>query len=201
MTISGKNKITLHDILIGDVWFCSGQSNMVHQMKLHSVRYPEEIANAHYPEIRQFWIPTLTSLDRPLDTLPTGYWKSANPENVLEFSAVAYFFAKDLYKKYHVPIGIINASVGGTPIEAWMSEDGLKDFPSIEKTIERNKDTAFINSFSRQRFANVQNAPKPVDKGLAGSTPWYDPSYVPKKWRQIGIPGYWEDQGFKISMA
>jgi sialate O-acetylesterase len=197
MTISGKNKITLHDILIGDVWFCSGQSNMVHQMKLHSVKYPEEIANANYPEIRQFWIPTLTSLDQPLDTLPTGYWKSANPENVLEFSAVAYFFAKDLYKKYHVPIGIINASVGGTPIEAWMSADGLKEFPSIEKTIERNKDTAFINSFSRQRFANAQNAPKPVDKGLTGSIPWYDPSYVPKEWRQIGVPGYWEDQGLK----
>ncbi len=112
MDISGKNKITLKDILIGDVWFCSGQSNMVHQMKLHSVKYADEVANANYPEIRQLWIPNITDLQSPKDDLPSGYWKSANPQDVLDFSAVAYFFAKDLYEKYHVPIGLINASVG-----------------------------------------------------------------------------------------
>lgn len=197
MEVHGKNKITLHDILIGDVWLCSGQSNMVHQMKLHSVRYPDEIVNAHYPEIRQFWIPALTNLQGPQDDLPTGYWKPATPEDVPDFSAVAYFFAKDLYQKYHVPVGIINASVGGTPIEAWTSEEGFKDFPSILKTIQKNKDTAYINSYSRRRFANRRNMPKPVDKGLAGPAPWYDPSYVPREWRRIGIPGYWEDQGIK----
>jgi len=197
MNISGKNKITLHDILIGDVWFCSGQSNMVHQVKLHSVQYPNEIPDAHYPEIRQFWIPTLTNLQGPVDTLPTGYWKAAIPENVPDFSAVAYFFAKDLYEKYHVPIGIINASVGGTPIEAWTSEDGLKEFPNIEKTIERNKDTAFLNRFNRKNFSGNRGMPPPKDKGLTGPIPWYDPSYIPKEWRQIGVPGYWEDQGLK----
>ncbi|MDE3182884.1 MAG: sialate O-acetylesterase [Bacteroidota bacterium] len=199
MVISGKNSITLHDILIGDVWFCSGQSNMVHQLKLHSVYYPEAIPDAHYPEIRQFWIPTLTNLEGPLDTLPSGYWKSANPEDVQDFSAVAYFFAKDLYKKYHVPIGIINASVGGTPIEAWSSEDGLKEFSSIEKTIEKNKDTAYVNGLKRRAFANYANRPKQVDKGLSGPIPWYDPAYSPPAggWRQIGIPGYWEDQGLR----
>jgi sialate O-acetylesterase len=197
MKIDAKNHIVLNDILIGDVWFCSGQSNMVHQMKLHSVKYPDEIANANYPEIRQFWIPAMTDLEGPRNDLPTGYWKSANPGNVLDFSAVAYFFAKDLYEKYHVPIGIINASVGGTPIEAWSSEEGLKEFPSIEKTIEKNKDTAYVNGFKRSAFANFANRPKPVDKGLSGPIPWYDPAYVPKEWRQIGIPGYWEDQGLK----
>jgi len=197
MKIDAKNHIVLNDILIGDVWFCSGQSNMVHQMKLHSVKYPDEIDHANYPEIRQFWIPTMTDLEGPRNDLPTGYWKSANPENVLDFSAVAYFFAKDLYEKYNVPIGIINASVGGTPIEAWSSEDGLKEFPSIEKNIEKNKDTAYINSFKRKAFANFANIPKPVDKGLSGPIPWYDPAYVPKEWRQIGIPGYWEDQGLR----
>jgi len=197
MKIDAKNHIVLNDILIGDVWFCSGQSNMVHQMKLHSVKYPDEIDHANYPEIRQFWIPTMTDLEGLRNDLPTGYWKSANPENVLDFSAVAYFFAKDLYEKYNVPIGIINASVGGTPIEAWSSEDGLKEFPSIEKNIEKNKDTAYINSFKRKAFANFANIPKPVDKGLSGPIPWYDPAYVPKEWRQIGIPGYWEDQGLR----
>jgi sialate O-acetylesterase len=197
MEISGKNKIVLHDILIGDVWLCSGQSNMVHQMKLHSVRYPDDIAGAQYPEIRQFRVPNITDLQGPQDDLPAGSWKSANPEDVLEFSAVAYFFARDLYEKYHIPIGIVNASVGGAPIEAWTSEEGFRDFPSILKTVEKNKDTAYINGFSRRRPANIPDRPGPMDKGLAGPTPWYSPAYMAKGWRPIGIPGYWADQGLK----
>jgi sialate O-acetylesterase len=195
MQITGKNKIVLHDVLMGDVWLCSGQSNMVHQMKLHGVRYAADIASAHYPEIRQFWIPTMTDLQGPRDDLPAGSWKSANPEDVPEFSAIAYFFARDLYERYHVPIGIINSSVGGSPIEAWMSEDGFKDFPSIEKTIEKNKDTAYINSFTRRRRAGSSGMRRPEDKGLEGPEPWYSPAYVPKEWRPIAIPGFWEDQG------
>src|SRR5258706_9868079 len=135
MDISGSNKIILKDILIGDVWICSGQSNMVHQMGLHSVRYANEVANASYPEIRHFWIPTMTDLQGPRDDLPTGYWKSANPKDVPDFSAVAYFFARKIYEKYHVPIGLINASVGGTPIEAWTSEQGLQAFPALQTII------------------------------------------------------------------
>ena len=155
MDINGSNKITLKDILIGDVWICSGQSNMVHQMELHSVRYADDIAHANYPEIRHFWIPTMTDLQGPHDDLPTGYWKSANPNDVRQFSAVAYFFAKTIYEKYHVPIGLINASVGGTPIEAWTSEEGLKDFPALLTTIQKNKDTAYINGLARRAFAGI----------------------------------------------
>ena len=108
-------------------------------MELHSVRYAHEIASANYPEIRHFWIPTMTDLQGPHDDLPTGYWKSANPKDVREFSAVAYFFAKKIYEKYHVPIGLINASVGGTPIEAWTSEEGLKEFPHIKQQFKKIK--------------------------------------------------------------
>ena len=197
MDISGTNRITLHDILAGDVWVCSGQSNMVHQMKLHSVRYRDEIDHADYPQIRQFWIPTLTDLNGPRNDLPDGAWRSANPKDVLEFSAVAYFFAKDLYEKFHVPIGLINASVGGSPIEAWTSEEGLKAFPDIIHTIDRNKDTAYVNSFNHRPATASPNPSSPEDKGLSGPTPWYAPAYAPKGWRQIAIPGYWEDQGIK----
>lgn len=201
MDITGTNRITLHDILAGDVWVCSGQSNMVHQMKLHSVRYQDEIDHADYPQIRHFWIPTLTDLSGPRNDLPAGSWKSANPQDVLEFSAVAYFFAKDIYEKLHVPIGLINASVGGAPIEAWTSADGLQAFPDIARTIEKNKDTAYINSLDRRPALTSRDqasAPStPVDKGLSGPTPWYDPAYAPKGWRQIALPGYWEDQGVK----
>lgn len=195
MDISGKNKITLHEILIGDVWFCAGQSNMVHQMKLHGIRYADEIANANYSEIRQFWVPNTTNLQAPQNDLPAGSWKSANATDVKDFSAVAYFFVKALYEKYHVPIGIINASWGGVPIESMMSEVALKDFPSIMETVEKNKDTAYVNETNRKAFNTMQSMPKPIDKGI--SEKWFDVSYAPREWRRITIPGYWEDQGIK----
>jgi len=189
MEISGTNKITLKEILIGDVWFCSGQSNMVHQVGIHDVRYAKDIADANFPQIRQFWIPTLTNLQGPQDDLPTGYWKWANPEDIRLFSAVAYFFARDLFEKYHVPIGIINSSVGGTPIEAWTSEEGLKDFSAIEATIQKNKDTAYVNGLARNAFASFSNRQnRPMDRGMADAVKWYDPAYTPKGWRPINIP-------------
>ncbi|MCW3091444.1 MAG: hypothetical protein JWP81_2513 [Ferruginibacter sp.] len=197
MDISGKNNITLKDILIGDVWFCSGQSNMVHQLNIHDVTYEKEIATANYTEIRQFWIPTLTSLAGAQPGLPTGYWTAAVGEAVRPFSAVAYFFAKDIYEKYKVPVGIINASVGGTPIEAWISEDGLTEFSSLHKTIEKNKDTAYLNSFTRRAPVSSSRQQLPVDAGMAAATKWFEPAYLPKGWRNINIPGYWEDQGIK----
>ena len=199
LNITASNTITLKDILIGDVWLCAGQSNMVHQMELHKETYAEDIAGANYPAIRHFWIPTLTDLSGTREDLPTGFWKTANPKDVRQFSAVAYFFAKDLYDKYKVPIGLINASVGGTPIEAWTSEEGLKEFPTFIQTLQKNKDTAYINGLNRAAFA-FSNSNKPVkvlDKGLTGPQPWYDTGYSPKDWRTINIPGYWEDQGIR----
>lgn len=194
LQIDASNHLTLKEILIGDVWLCSGQSNMVHQMSLHSVRYAEDIMRANYPQIRHFWVPNITNLQAPQDNLPGGYWKWANPKDVGEFSAVAYFFARVLYEKYHVPIGLINASWGGTPIEAWTSEEGLKEFPNILSTLQKNKDTAYINGLNRRAFSGPRPA-QTQDKGLTGA--WYNTAYVPKGWRTINIPGYWEDQGIK----
>ena len=197
MDITGSNKITLKDILIGDVWFCSGQSNMVHQLNIHDVTYAGDIADANYPQIRQFWIPTLTNLTGPKDDLPAGNWKAAVGEDIRPFSAVAFFFAKKIYEKYKIPIGIINASVGGTPIEAWTSETGLKEFPTLQTTIEKNKDTAYVNSLNRRPTLTGNRPAAPLDAGLAGSVKWFDISYIPKGWRTINMPGYWEDQGVK----
>lgn len=197
MNIDASNHLTLKEILIGDVWFCSGQSNMVHQMILHRERYAGDIATADYPMIRQFWIPTLTDLQSPAEDLPTGYWRSANPEDVLQFSVVAYFFARTIHNRYHIPIGLINASVGGPPIQAWISEEGLKEFPGISRTIEKNKDTAYVNSLNRAPPDNHSAHWPENDKGLAGTLPWYDVNYTPKDWRPVTVPGYWEDQGAK----
>lgn len=195
MNIDASNHITLSNILIGDVWICAGQSNMVHQLHLHRDTYKQEIADANYPEIRHFFIPTLTNLQGVNDDLPAGYWKPATAKDVPQFSAVAYFFAKKIYEKYRVPIGLINASVGGTPIEAWTSEEGLRQFPATLSTVQKNKDTAYINDINSKAFAANASRPKPQDKGMTGPKTWFDTSYVPKGWYNINIPGYWEDQG------
>ena len=190
--ITAKNKLSIRDILFGDVWFCSGQSNMVHQLNIHDVTYAKDIAGANFPQIRQFLVPTQHYLPGPQSDLTNGYWQPAIGDAVRPFSAVAFFFARKLYLKYKVPIGIINASVGGSPIEAWTSEKGLAGFPSILNTIQQNKDTAYIN---KQSVTN--RLPLPPDAGLNASPKWSDPNYIPRGWRRINIPGYWEDQGLK----
>ena len=196
MRLQAENTITLKGILIGDVWLCSGQSNMVHQMGIHNVTYSEDIAKANYPEIRQFWVPTATNLTGPEKDLSRGSWKWANPVNVKDFSAVAYFFARDIYRKHKVPVGIINSSVGGTPIEAWTSEEGLRDFAQVSSVINRNKDIAYVHGLNKRTSAGRSGLNDP-DKGLTETVKWFEPAYKPKNWHNINIPGYWEDQGVR----
>jgi sialate O-acetylesterase len=195
MILKGKNEILLKDILFGDVWFCSGQSNMVHQMQHHDVTYADDIAHANNSQIRQFLVPTLTSLTGPQADYPqnTG-WKVCTPQNVREFSVAAYYFALKINATQHVPVGIINASVGGTPIEAWTSENGFQDFEDIQTRIAKNKDPEFLNSLNRPRSFSQ---PKVTDKGLLASPKWFETTYKPQNWKTINIPGYWEDQGIK----
>lgn len=182
MTITGDNEVTVNDVLVGDVWFCSGQSNMVHMLNIHDVTYATDIAEANYQEIRQFLVPTAADLLAPQNDFPSGSWTRAMGEDVRSFSAVAYFFAKKIYDTHRVPIGIINASVGGTPIEAWISEERLRVFPALNGTIQQNKDTAYVQSVNR---AAAQAARRK--------------SFIPSAggWRNINVPGYWEDQGIR----
>jgi sialate O-acetylesterase len=135
----------------------------------------------------------------PQDDLPPVYWRSANPQDIGEFSVVAYFFATTIYEKYKIPIGLINSSVGGVPIESWISEDGLKDFSTYAATVQKLKDTGYVNSTNRAAFGGNRNrGPARVnDKGLTGAKKWFDVSYVPKVWHLINVPGYWEDQGLR----
>ena len=204
MVVKGNNSITIENIMLGDVWFCSGQSNMVLNLERVKEKYPEDIAGANFPEIRNFFIPTISDVTTIHKDLPPGKWVSASPVNVLGFGAVTFFFARRLYKEYKVPIGIINSSVGGTPIEAWISEDGLKEIPQYAGRIERFRDTAFMNpiirSASRRRNETGQNppiSPRIIDKGLNGPKPWYDMTYLPVGWHKFWLPGYWDDQGTK----
>jgi sialate O-acetylesterase len=197
MEFIASNIIQLKEILFGDVWFCSGQSNMVHQLNIHDVTYARDIAEANHPDIRQFWVPTRTNLSGAQRDLPRGYWKPAVGADVRPFSAVAYFFAKKINEKYHVPVGIINASVGGTPIEAWMSDEGFNNFTEIKNVLLKNKDFAYINNLLNRPIQPAFRQYPATDAGIAGTVKWYDNAYIPKGWREFNIPGYWEDQGVK----
>ena len=198
MDINASNHILLKDILIGDVWFCSGQSNMVLPMERVKEKYPDDIAGADYPQIRNFFVPTASDVVKIHNDLPEGKWIAATPKDVLGFGAASYFFAKQLYSKYRVPIGLINSSVGGTPIQAWISEDGLKNIPQYAARIKQFKDTAYLNKLLHPAKKNTvgQSAEKP-DKGLADPVRWYDTSYVARAWHPFWLPGYWADQGVK----
>ncbi|UOB17580.1 sialate O-acetylesterase [Abyssalbus ytuae] len=195
MIFKGNNSIKVKNIMFGDVWLCAGQSNMVLPVERVKEKYPDEVKEANYPYIRHFFIPTTTNLAGPTKDLPYGEWKSATGKDLLGFSATAYFFAKEIYKKYKIPVGLINASVGGTPIQAWISEEGLKSFPEDLTTIQKNKDSSYTNSLARLEQTNVKK--EETDKGLTENIKWYEQEYTPKGWKNINIPGYWEDQGVR----
>ena len=198
MDINAKTHIIINDILIGDVWFCSGQSNMVLPMERVKEKYPDVIDSANYPQIRNFFIATVSDVSKIYDDLPPGKWLAANPKNALNFGAASYFFAKQLYNKYHVPIGLINSSVGGTPIQAWISEDGLKNISQYADRLTILKDTAYLNNIQKKTAERKELDSRPVkltDKGLTGHVKWYDTTYVAQGWHRFWLPGYWADQG------
>jgi sialate O-acetylesterase len=194
--LKGSNELIVRDVYFGDVWICAGQSNMVLPMERVKERYMADIEQANYPAIRNFFIPTLTNVQGPQADLPNGKWEVATPQNVMSFGSASYFFAKTIYDKYKVPIGLINASVGGTPIEAWISEAGLMTFPDLLATIQQNKDTSYVNGLNRKARQGIIPRPS-ADKGMLEPVKWFDPTYTPKNWRNINVPGYWEDQGIK----
>ena len=200
MSIQGDNEIVINDILIGDVWFCSGQSNMVLPMERLKEKYPNEIANDNFQEIRNFFVPTRMDVTRVHDDLPPGEWKPAVGEGLLQMGGLTYFFAKQIYQKYHIPIGIINSSVGGYPIQSWMSDGALKGFPKMENLFKNYSDIKYMKNLSRIRETKEYNNSHPVtvlDKGNTGPVKWIDSSYVPENWHTFRLPGYWEDEGVK----
>ena len=123
MTVKEKNTITVKNILIGEVWFCSGQSNMAFMVS-QANNSADEIATANFPQIRYFNVAQRINA-KPLSTMEKGEWQLCRPATVGSFSAVAYFFARNLYQNLNVPIGVIQASWGGTNAESWMSADAL----------------------------------------------------------------------------
>ena len=198
MNIYGSNSITINEILIGDVWICSGQSNMEISMQRVSPLYPTEIASADNPYIRYFEVPKKYNFSAPQKDLPYGKWQSVNQETILKFSAVAYFFALELYNKYKIPIGLINTSLGGSPAEAWVSEDALKVFPEHFQEAQRFKDSTLIDQIKiqdQERFGKWYSDLRKKDNGYKDKQkPWYSPDLITDDWPVMNIPGFWADE-------
>lgn len=198
MEIDAGNHIDLTNILVGDVWICSGQSNMVLPMSRVAVKYPDVIAHSANNEIRQFFVTQKYNFGHPDADLSSGEWEPANPYTVLHFSAAAYFFARALFEKYHVPIGLINASIGGTPITAWMSKESLEKFPAFLSEAKKFNNKEYVDSIKRHDYQMSKTWNEYVwdhDKGLTGELPWYAPQYDGSSWNNITLPGYWKDEG------
>lgn len=139
MTISGHNTIKLDNILVGDVWVASGQSNMEMPVKGWGkvLNFEQEIAAANYPQIRFFQVKHTTSTVPQDDVTPwEGGWQVCSPQSVPEFSSVGYFFAREIYGHQHIPVGVIHSSWGGTIAEAWTSGESLKKMPVFADSVK-----------------------------------------------------------------
>jgi sialate O-acetylesterase len=196
MQIDASNSISINDILIGDVWICSGQSNMG-SLRGFAYVYKEEIAQSENTNIRHFMVGSGFKLGSLETDYRSGKWQSANPKDVLNFAAVGYFFAKKLYETYKVPIGLINASVGGSSAEAWISEESIKEFPKYYEDVQRFKASGYIERINKMDDERVRNWNKQIrqnDEGFKNpQKSWYNPDLNTSDWEKIHVPGYWAD--------
>ena len=184
------NDIKLNDILIGDVWLCSGQSNMELPVSRVTDMFATEINEYSNERIRQIIIPKVYNFHAPQETLSATSWKPMTQENVMNFSALAYFFAKEMYEKTKVPVGIINSSWGGTPIEASISEEGLKEFPiyiNDKRLYEDDAYCAHIKKLEGESFYRWNLSLYRSDAGLHEKTPWYASNYDDSNWQTVNM--------------
>jgi len=135
LEVKGKNTLTIEQVLVGEVWICSGQSNMEWNVG-GSLNGKEEIAAAKHPMIHLFDVPGHTTSDKPKEQCP-GQWAVCSPQSVRGFSAVGYFFGRRLNQELNVPIGLIGSNWGGTRIEPWVSLDGFRSVPELENLADQ----------------------------------------------------------------
>lgn len=194
MHIKGENELLIKDVLVGDVWLCSGQSNMEQSMSGRlKYRYAQEIAHDSFPFIRHFLVPDNYAFDKPWNDFPMGNWVSATPSHLQGFTAVGYFFAKSLYQQYNVPIGIINAAMGGTPAEAWISENALQFFPNAWNELQQFKNASYVAGLEQKEQLALRQwnaALTQADEGLKNN--WLHAA-INHEWNSVIVPGYWNE--------
>jgi sialate O-acetylesterase len=194
MEVKGKsNIITLKNILIGEVWLCSGQSNM--EMTVHGWgvidNYEQEISNANHPGIRAFNVVKDVSMT-PKNELD-GTWDVCSPQTVSNFSAVAYFFARKLNQELNIPVGIINSSWGGTDIETWTSADAFSKLPQQFKDRYKNFQIPDFDQFREENETNKVKYHEALKSDPGINEKWYEPSFNTSSWKKMYIPQMWEN--------
>lgn len=197
ITEQGAEPITIKNVLIGEVWICSGQSNMQMPVKGGWAKVnncDEEVANAKYPKMRLISVERLTS-SKPEDNFTTygNGWMECSPENVAEFSATAYFFGREIHKKRGVPVGLIHTSWGGTTIEAWMSKEalaGVKDLGSQAEMVSgwpatreerRAKSQGAVDAWNR--LSNT------FDDAFVQFSDFSEEKFDDSRWDNMKLPG------------
>ena len=198
LIVEGDNEIKLTNIQIGEVWVCSGQSNMEFTVD-RAVNSEKEIADANYPKIRMFTVPKTTAT-QPADDLEGGSWEVCSPATVAHFSAVGYFFARSLFRDLDVAVGMIHTSWGGTVAETWMSPEMMKKEPDFRDLMADLKklDMDQLMESRRKQIEELVGAPLPdKDQGLVdGKALFAAPGLTDSSWKTIDAPALWEEKGY-----
>ena len=196
LTLKGENTVVVSDILVGEVWICSGQSNMEWRVNV-SLDAEKEIAEADYPAIRHIKVNKTVSF-APQDDTDGGDWMVCSPKTAGYFSGVGYFFARELYKKLQVPIGLINASWGGTHVETWTSREAFENSPDYKEMIARMP-SADLDAKARKLEEELINKLKSMNVTFPAKevARWREPSYDVSKWNTLELPQVWERQGLR----
>ena len=183
---SAEETIGLTNILIGDVWVCSGQSNMEFGLN-NVINAGQEIAASTLPDIRLLNVPKNMQSKEQFDLEPCE-WTACNPQTSPLFTAVGYFFGKELQPEIGVPVGLIHTSWGGTDIETWTSwETAVKTNDTYKKYAGKDQEKAM--GYSMDNIRLYKEALK-KDKGLVQK--WYVPAYKTKGWKTMAVPKVWE---------
>ncbi|MCD6598287.1 MAG: 9-O-acetylesterase [Bacteroidales bacterium] len=198
LVISGEETHTISNVMVGEVWVCSGQSNMEMAVR-NGNNYEEEIANADFPNIRLFQVNHTTSY-QPLDTINSNGWEECSPKTIPDFSAAAYYFGRKLFKELDVPIGLINSSFGGTPVESWISSKALKVIPEFREELEI-MDSTLEQAQNQDNFqAELKLRAEIIKRGdigyLKGKPNWNNPDLDVADWDTMDLPIKWEKAGY-----
>jgi len=201
LDIQGKNHLQVSDILIGDVWIAAGQSNMELPLNRVKYKYPNLIKETHLPNVREFAVPVVYAFNGPLDDYQQGQWKTAEPKNLPNFSAVGFFFARELHEKIkvsgkNIPIGLITIPVGGSPAEAWISESALEKYPHYVAQLKPFKEAGFVKltiTSDKSASDSWYSELGAKDAGLKAS--WSNGAVAEKDWKAFQVPGYLREQG------
>ncbi len=194
LIVIGKNKITIKNVLVGEVWICSGQSNMEFQV-FKTMNSEKEISDANYPMIRHFGVAQDLS-GTPKDDLKQGKWEEANKENVGNFTAVGYYFARKLYSELKIPIGIINTSWGGTNVETWTSREAFEksdEFKSMIANVPTVDINAIFETYKKSVLDNLKKV-QGFDVSMENEEQFENANFQDKNWPEIKVPSLWENQ-------